>query len=300
MKTILEGMPQQLPNLHHLELFYHVARAGGITAAVRSMPYGIQQPAVSGQISQLESELGVRLFQRRPFKLTSAGRDLYEFAAPFFGGLMEVAERVTGTATKHLRMAGPTTVIREYLPDVLESVRKMQPELELSLRDVAQREALALLEREEVDLVVSEMDGSPPSGTRSEVFLSLPLVLLLPPGVKVPKGGLKALCGKCPLIRPSNDSALSRLFARGMTRKKLNWPASIELGSIDLINAYVVRGFGIGVGAHVPGRKLPKGVTEMPLKGFPELKIVGLWRGKPGVLASAVIDGLRSRAAKMK
>ena len=43
-------MPQQLPNLHHLELFYHVARAGGITAAVRSMPYGIQQPAVSGQI----------------------------------------------------------------------------------------------------------------------------------------------------------------------------------------------------------------------------------------------------------
>ena len=293
-------MPQQLPNLHHLELFYHVARAGGITAAVRSMPYGIQQPAVSGQISQLESELGVRLFQRRPFKLTPAGRDLYEFAAPFFGGLLEVAERVTGTASKHLRMAGPTTVIREYLPDVLESVRRMQPELELSLRDVAQKEALELLEREEVDLVVSEMDGSPPSGTRSEVFLSLPLVLLLPPGMKPPRSGLKALCGKFPLIRPSNDSALSRLFAKGMTRKKLNWPASIELGSIDLINAYVGRGFGVGVGAHIPGMKIPKGVTEMPLKGFPELKVAGVWRGKPGVLATAVLDGLRKQAAKMK
>lgn len=293
-------MPQQLPNLHHLELFYHVARAGGITAAVRSMPYGIQQPAVSGQISQLESELGVRLFQRRPFKLTPAGRDLYEFAAPFFGGLLEVAERVTGTATKHLRMAAPTTVIREYLPDVLEAVRKMQPELELSLRDVAQKEALSLLEREEVDLVVSEMDGSPPSGTRSEVFLSLPLVLLLPPGMKVPNSGLKGLCGKYPLIRPGDESALSRLFAKGMTRKKMNWPASIELGSVELTNAYVARGFGVGVSAHVPGMKLPKGVTEMPLKGFPELKIMGVWRGKPGTLATAVLDGLRKRAEKMK
>ncbi|WP_343076057.1 LysR family transcriptional regulator [Haloferula luteola] len=27
-----------------------------MTAAVRQMPYGIQQPAVSGQISQLEKE----------------------------------------------------------------------------------------------------------------------------------------------------------------------------------------------------------------------------------------------------
>lgn len=293
-------MPQPLPNLHHLELFYHVARSGGITAAVRSMPYGIQQPAVSGQISQLESELGVRLFQRRPFKLTSAGQELYEFAAPFFGGLVDVAERVAGTAAKHLRLAAPTTVIRDYLPDVLEAVRKVQPELELSLRDVAQKEALDLLEKEEVDLVVTEMEGTPPSGMRSEVFLALPLMLMLPPGMKVPKGGVKALVGKHPLIRPPQDSAMSRLFNKGLTRKKLNWSARIEVNSIDLINEYVARGFGIGVGVAVPGVRVPKGVTAMPLKGFPEVKIAGLWRGKPGLLTTAVLDGLRERAGRMK
>ena len=37
-------------NVHHLELFYYVARHGGISAAVRYIPYGIQQPAVSGQM----------------------------------------------------------------------------------------------------------------------------------------------------------------------------------------------------------------------------------------------------------
>jgi DNA-binding transcriptional LysR family regulator len=56
-------------NIHHWELFYYVARHGGITEAVRNIPYGIQQPAVSGQVAQLEEYLGVTLFQRRPFAL---------------------------------------------------------------------------------------------------------------------------------------------------------------------------------------------------------------------------------------
>ena len=56
-------------NIHHLELFYHVARHGGISSATRKIPYGIQQPAVSGQILQLEKSLGLKLFQRRPFAL---------------------------------------------------------------------------------------------------------------------------------------------------------------------------------------------------------------------------------------
>ena len=57
-------------NIHHLELFYFVARHGGIAAAVRNIPYGIQQPAVSSQIAKLEESLGTKLFQRRPFALS--------------------------------------------------------------------------------------------------------------------------------------------------------------------------------------------------------------------------------------
>ena len=69
-------------NIHHLELFYYVARHGGIAEAVRNMPYGIQQPAVSAQILQLEDSLGVSLFQRRPFCLTPAGDKLAFFRGP--------------------------------------------------------------------------------------------------------------------------------------------------------------------------------------------------------------------------
>src|SRR3954468_23832989 len=78
-------------NVHHLELFYYVAKHGGISAAVRKIPYGIQQPAVSGQMGKLEDEVGTKLFERSPFRLTPAGERLFGHVQPFFEGLDGVA-----------------------------------------------------------------------------------------------------------------------------------------------------------------------------------------------------------------
>ena len=83
-------------NIHHLELFYYVAKNRGISEAVRKMPYGIQQPAVSEQIIQLEKSLGKTLFQRRPFLLTTEGTQLYAFIQPFFDNLTMMAQNGYG------------------------------------------------------------------------------------------------------------------------------------------------------------------------------------------------------------
>src|SRR4051812_38349542 len=78
-------------NVHHLELFYYVARHGGISAAVRHIPYGIQQPAGSGQMRALEENVGARLFERSPFRLTPAGEKLFAHVQPFFEPLAALA-----------------------------------------------------------------------------------------------------------------------------------------------------------------------------------------------------------------
>src|SRR5690242_20505819 len=114
-------------NIHHLELFYYVARHGGISEAVRNMPYGIQQPAVSGQIIQLEEDLGVTLFQRRPFSLTAQGAELYEFIKPFFDNVGPMAERLRGGVSQHLRIAASEIMIRDHLPRLLQELRKKFP-----------------------------------------------------------------------------------------------------------------------------------------------------------------------------
>src|ERR687892_712915 len=97
-------------NIHHLELFYYVARHGGISEAVRNIPYGIQQPAVSAQILQLEDTLGVTLFQRRPFALTPPGEKLYEFIRPFFQNLDVVEEQIRGGSAQQIRIGASEIV----------------------------------------------------------------------------------------------------------------------------------------------------------------------------------------------
>src|SRR5207253_4073666 len=101
-------------NIHHLELFYFVAKHGGIAAAVRNIPYGIQQPAVSGQIAKLEEHLGVKLFDRRPFALSPAGAELFEFIRPFFENLDAIAEKIRRDASPQLRIAAPSVALRDY------------------------------------------------------------------------------------------------------------------------------------------------------------------------------------------
>lgn len=284
------------PNLHHLELFYHVARNGGITAAARGMPYGIQQPAISGQISLLEGELGVRLFQRRPFKLTPAGQELYDFLAPFFGALPDIAAKIAGTASRRLRLAAPATIIRQHLPGVLAAVRKARPDFELSLVDTDQRGAFDLLEREEVDLAVCELESRPPAGIRTEVLISMPLVLLLPDSYKIARSGMHGMAVDLPLIRPAADTVLCRLFSKALAKARLDWPARIEVNSLELVHAYVAQGFGSGLSVKAPGILPPKGTRAWEIPDCPELAIAAAWRGKLTPLAELVLAGLRQRA----
>lgn len=287
-------------NLHHLELFHHVAKAGGITAASRTMGYGIQQPAISAQISQLEADLGVRLFQRRPFKLTPAGQELHHFVAPFFSRLPEVADRISGKASKSLRLAAPTTAVRVHLPAIIKKIRERQPDLELSLVDAAQNEIFRLLEHEEVDLAIAELEGKPPPSTRCEVLARLPLVIVMPEGMPWPKGGLPALAEKAPLIRPPAATAVTRLFQKGLSQSRADWPSTIEVSTTDIVNEYVAHGFGCGLSLDVPGVPFPEGVHVVPLKSFPKLVIAALWRGRLHPLAAACLEELRAVADRAR
>src|SRR6266566_5160180 len=172
-------------NIHHLELFYYVARHGGISEAVRNIPYGIQQPAMSGQVIQLEEFLGVTLFQRRPFALTPAGEELYEFIKPFFENLNPMADKLRGGISQHMRIGASEIVLRDHLPIVLQAVRKKFPKLKVTLREGYQPELEEWLQRRDLDLAFTVLDRKPPSGTGTLPLLKLPLVLLVEKGSKI-------------------------------------------------------------------------------------------------------------------
>jgi DNA-binding transcriptional LysR family regulator len=81
---------------------------------------------------QLEDHLGLKLFQRRPFVLTPAGHQLFEFVEPFFSKVLETGARLCGQASQRLRLAAPSTILRDHLPKSLEQHRLAFPQLRLS------------------------------------------------------------------------------------------------------------------------------------------------------------------------
>tara|TARA_R110000868_G_scaffold113679_4_gene304945 strand:+ start:7974 stop:8864 length:891 start_codon:yes stop_codon:yes gene_type:complete len=135
---------------NQIRAFLATVEEGSFSAAARVL--GQTQPTLSRQISTLENELGVVLFERghRSMVLTEPGRALLEpvramaeaatrVALTASGQSLEIAGRVTLTATDGMAM--------HALPPVLVKLRQLAPEIELDIiasndvRDLTRREA---------------------------------------------------------------------------------------------------------------------------------------------------------------
>ncbi len=278
-------------NVHHLELFYYVARHGGISRAVRNMPYGIQQPAVSSQILLLEQDLGVKLFVRSPFKLTQAGEELYAFGEPFFANLDATAARLRQKSAPRLRLASSEIVLREYLPAVVERLRKQEPKLKLTLRSGFQVELEKWLQEREVDLAITTLDAKPPARLNCLRLVRLPLVLLVHKKSKIKSAAELWAQGEIEesLICLPQTETMSRHFRQGLQQRKVDWPQSIEASSMSLVARYVANGYGIGLSVNTAGVVPHPAVRELPLDDFEAVEIAALWNGETTPLIRAVL-----------
>ena len=293
------------PNVHHLELFYYVATFGGITPAVRKMPYGIQQPAVSSQMLQLERELGVKLFNRRPFALTPAGSELHEFISPFFSGLPNIAAKLRGEESPHLRLAASGSVLANHIPDVLETIKRKVPSLRLTLQEaVKPSEIELLLANQEIDFAISTLQKSTSSTIKTLELLRLPLILITPNNDKIK--GFSAIAKQSggridkPLISLSSEHEINTIFQDELVKRKLIWNPTVEVTSLDLVSRYTKCGYGYGLTIDAPGIKIPAGLRKISLRGFPALRLGLMFQGKLKPIAENFALAAVAYAKKIK
>ncbi|CAN5509921.1 LysR family transcriptional regulator [soil metagenome] len=282
-------------NVHHLELFYYIARYEGIVAACRQMPYGIQQPAMSAQVGSLEKELGVRLFERRPFRLTEAGGTLYDFIAPFFGRLTEVEEGLRGSRQQLLRLAGLTEVMRGHVPRLLAGLRERFPGLKFTLHEIEQRGAEQLIEKGEADIAVTVLESRLAPGFRSITLARLPLCLLVPAEERRSAEQLLKAADQ-PLISLPGHEMLPRMFQAELARRKLSWTTSMEASSQDLVSIYVRNGLGVGLAVVTPEVRDSSEFRVLRLKGFPALPIGTFWRGQLSEVGKTFVQVLEKHS----
>jgi DNA-binding transcriptional LysR family regulator len=287
-------------NIHHLELFYYVARHGGIMQAVRNIPYGIQQPAVSAQVAQLEESLGVTLFQRRPFTLTPAGQELYDFIKPFFDNVEPMAEKLRGGISQHLRIAASETMLREHLPPMLRELRKQFTKLKVTLREEYYPRVINLLEHQDIDISLGLMTEKVPHGINAMSLFKMPLVLLVPKDSKLKSAAELWKRDRIaePLISVPRNELITRSFQSGLTKLKVDWFSGIEVSSVEMVQTYVAEGYGIGVTVAVPKAKLHPQVRILPLEGFEPGTFGVLWQGGHNPVLEAFLK-IAQMAARM-
>jgi DNA-binding transcriptional LysR family regulator len=278
-------------NIHHLELFYFVAKHGGIAAAVRNIPYGIQQPAVSGQIAKLEDSLGTKLFQRRPFALSPTGAELFEFIRPFFENVDLVAERLRQNSSPQLRIAAPAVVLHDYLPRILQRVRTGFPAFRLYLHEAARVEAERLLLARDVDIGIMLIDKKSRVGIQVRPLLELPLILLIHKKSRLKQADELWQQDKIEetLISFPRTDPVHAYFQRGLERLGVEWFCGIEATSERLIEHYVASGYGIGLAVAVPGFRPPPPLRVLPLPHFPPVVVGVAWSAKLSEIARQLL-----------
>jgi len=294
-------------NIHHLELFYYVARHGGISAAVRRMPYGIQQPAVSAQILQLERDLGQVLFHRRPFRLTKAGEELQAFITPFFGELEEFGEKLRGGEQTHLAIGAQELILREYLPPILRAMRQQFPAFTFTLHALHTAEIDEGLRTQRIDIGFQPISDRPTEGLRQRVIVELAPCLLVPSAHPLRSAASLWRRGQIEdaLVCTPARSPLTAMFLKAVRKRGIEWTPSLELPSLDLVASYVAEGYGIGLSVMFPGVPTPPGTRALALADLPRLPIGARWLGSGSPLvhrfvqeAAAFVRGKVGRTKK--
>jgi len=288
-------------NIHHLELFYYVAKHGGVSAAARRIPYGVQQPAISAQIIQLENTLGRTLFTRRPFKLTAAGQDLFDFIEPFFGSLDDMGAKLRGGAEMNIRIGTVETVQHKYLPRLLKTLCGRFPSLNFTLLPAGLEEIESRLLAQELDVGIAPLTGKRQEGIKQKEMVRVPMGLVVPN--KSPLKSAAELWKRDritePLITGSGRDSVYRLFQSVLQKRKVEWFSSIALNSQELIVRYAAEGFGIGLILIEPGLPVVSGVRILPLIDFPTIPYGLLWTGVLSPLQSAFMVEAQALAEKL-
>lgn len=288
-------------NPHHLELFYFVARNEGVRQAARQMPYGIGPSAISRQLTLFERQMGVSLCERYPFKLTLAGEKLFAFLQPIFDDLPVLIDELQGKAPALVRLGASPVVLREYMPSMVGSLRRNFPDLRFTLSEGLQGQIEDWLKEKKIDLAVTLLDEKPPANCLSEPLLRLPMILLAPSRSKVRCADALWRRGRVAelLICPIPQSAISKGFLDELRRREIEWPVGIEANSIELIEAYVKNGLGIGLSLAAPERRVPRGLRALPLPDFPKVELGMIWQRNPSAATQALMRELRREAKRL-
>jgi LysR family transcriptional regulator, low CO2-responsive transcriptional regulator len=239
----------------------------------------LSQPAVSIQLKQLETDVGLALFEQmgRRVYLTSAGEELLSHARAVLARMREAEEAIEG-----LKDAGAgeihvtsTTTAEYFVPRLLAEFCRRHPRLKVRLSVKNRERVVSELAENAVDLVVM---GQAPRGlaTVAVPFARNPLGIVSAPDHPLAKKRrlrLSQLLSDSFLIR-ERGSGTRDAMERAFAAQKFRPAETVEIGSNETIKQAVMAGMGVSfLSLHTIGLELAtRRLTVLSVSGMPVMR----------------------------
>jgi DNA-binding transcriptional LysR family regulator len=212
----------------------------------------LTQPAVTLQIKALESDLGVRLFDRTGGKitLTVQGSVLVEYANKLANLASEAEQRLEcseGSISGELALGASTTIAQYVLPRLLGAFQNEYPKIQFSLHSGNTSQVVRCLLEGKVALGVIEGPARE-RGVRTEPFMEDELVLITPPSFDSDRLSPAQFVSTNLLMREqgSGSRRVVELALEKADFKLKAFKKVMELDSTEAIKSAVEAGLGVG------------------------------------------------------
>lgn len=240
-------------NYKHLRYFWAVAKAGSIARASEQLHLAPQ--SISGQLSELEDNLGVALFRKvgRGLELTDIGRRALVYAEEIFALGEDLLKVVRDQSAKDMP---PFTVgIADSVPKsvayrLVEPALRLESPVRLVCREGRLTSLLAELAVHRLDMVIADrpMPGNLNVRGYSHLLGESDLSVFCAPGLLAGlKGEFPASLDGAPFLMPSEDVAIRPRLEKWLESRAIYPRVVGEFDDSAMIKAFGQAGKGLFV-----------------------------------------------------
>jgi len=216
----------------------------------------LSQPAVSGQLRQLQDEFGEPLYQRegRGVRLTPAGEQLASYAARLRDTWRQAhayRDALRGLEQGTLRIGATTTPASYLLPYLIADFHRRYPDVALHTADGNTTDIVGALGSVDIALIEGPVGADLPPDTAVHAWREDEIVAIMPrahPLAASAQGAgvdLTAL-GAEPLIVREAGSGVRQIVERAFARAGVPMRVALEIAGVEGVKEAVRAGMGIG------------------------------------------------------
>ncbi len=237
-----------MSSIRILKNFLAITRHKSVAAAAKEI--GLTAAAAGQQLAQLESELGVELFDRtkRSLSLNHQGRSLIEPIQDIVARYEALGSELKSELSGTIVLGALVSTLMGAFGSTLNKLKQTYPSLEVKLIAGLSSNFLEQVLEGSLDAaIVTESPYALPQNIQWTELYTEPMVLIYPT-VKNAKGAdPKNIANDLPFIRFERNTWTGHLVDQTIRSSKLNVKEGMELNSVEAIIELVRQGLGYSI-----------------------------------------------------